>query len=82
MKIKVEQKHIDNGIREMCGLCPIALAIREVVPDKSIRVRWTWVDVCDKAEDRMVTLPKSATAFIYAFDENKPVAPFEFELAI
>ncbi len=38
MLIKVTQEHIDNGIREDCNKCPVALALCTVLQDKAIKV--------------------------------------------
>lgn len=86
--VKVTETHIRSGIRKTCSLCPIALAIGDVLkPDFEAKVRYGSVDLDhkkNKSQRRYRQLPESAKRFIRVFDgidEGQP-SPFEFELDI
>jgi len=83
--MQVRQEHIDKGIREKCGSCPIALAINEHLVDGVIsNVRYSRVDLV-KNEVYLVEelrLPPEASRFIRSFDNGEQVQPFSFELEI
>lgn len=78
MKIKVTQKHIDCGVWGEGDKCPIAKAIRSIpsIKKKSIYVNST----CCWIGTKLYRLPEVATKFVAAFDGEKKVKPFEFEL--
>ena len=79
--IDVTQDDIDQGKRENCTLCPIALAAQRVFPGKSIHVSVfnLWVDNSPAAEDgRGYPLPEVACKFLQDFDHGRPVQPFKF----
>lgn len=82
IKIKVEEKHIQDGKRGSPGYCPIALAIEDAgywypVVDKNIaefidnEKGWAWE----------IDLPNEARSFIMKYDAGIEVHPFEFEVA-
>lgn len=77
MKITVTQAHIDNGVRSFTH-CPIALAIKEQTKGRVL--------VCGSAfitkngVETVYSFPDSATNFVSAFDNNRSVHPFEFEM--
>ena len=75
--IDVTQEDIDQGERDKCRRCPIALAMKRVFPGKVSLVYGTvaWVDL-----DRYADLPDEAQQFIMYFDEGEPVEPFSFSL--
>ena len=88
MKIKVEQKHIENGRRLSPSRCPLALAIRDHYGRKSFqtfhvnvgtRVASLW-DFTDANPHAVYALPREAQTFAERFDCHKSVEPFEFEL--
>lgn len=76
MKIKVTQKHIDNGFKNNCWRCPIALAIEEQLINKSFTVASSTIRI----QGNVINLPYEACNFIRKFDNGLPVEPFEFEL--
>ena len=82
MKISVTEQHIKNGLRGSCSSDPICLALRDhgfmrpwVSPD---RIRTDGYDGGFMRQDWKVT--DGLRAFMYDFDNQKPVAPFTFEL--
>lgn len=79
MKIDVTAEDIDNGVPGECGRCPVALAIARKlglvgagirVGPSAVRIRF------DGARD----LPAVARVFVEAFDWDRPVEPFSFEI--
>ena len=86
MLIQVKQCHIDNGRPQENSSCALALAIREATGDTSYRVGATHVYRIGEGYDvytkNRVELPGEAFQFRCDFDAQRPVEPFEFELAI
>ena len=76
MKVRVTQEHIDEGIPQECGFCPIAIAIRDQYPNESINVDGEEITI----GDNHYLTPESAADFIHRFDFGGKVSPFEFEL--
>jgi hypothetical protein len=83
MKIKVEQKHIQRGIRFSPYCCPLAQAIsgsfswwKRLFKSVYVFEHSTLID------SKCVKLPAEAQAFRERFDRGCSVEPFEFELAI
>ena len=81
VKIKVKQKHIDDGMRKSNSYCPIAMALKDRgysninVDQRSMifetsRSRWYGY------------LPLVARCFINNFDKKGDGKPFEFEAKI
>lgn len=82
--ITVNQKHIDTGVRYNCSQCPIALAIKEALPNEKFVEVYCWTA---KVGRKSLGLPFAASEFIKHFDHNpdkaiRPVAPVSFELDI
>lgn len=78
-KIKVTQKHIDEGVRVDPQCCPIALAICEqlaLLSVNDVSVAGTRIRV----RDRFISIPSVAKDFVNKYDSWLPVSPFEFEL--
>lgn len=83
MRINVEQRHIDNGIRMSCTKCPVALAIREATGrELDVKSR----RVFENAEP-IAFLPDEVSGWIRSFDvywENEGYTPkpisFDIEL--
>jgi hypothetical protein len=78
--ISVTQDDIDNGERQRCATCPVALAIRRVLPGAPMVSVGGWSVLL--STELEVLLPGVAEEFIAAFDRYAPVAPFEFELEV
>ena len=84
MKVTVTQDHIDNGEALNDMYCPIALAIKDQLPDaKWVSVGPMDAAVCLDVEKDPVSyiLPDVAADFIMSFDCGCEVEPFEFEAA-
>ena len=91
MKIKVTQEHIHNGRRLSPSSCAVALAIAEQTGAKLVTVGKNEVTLWPNglattesihpAPYHDARLPNEVGMFIEKFDSEKPVDPFEFELA-
>lgn len=79
MKVSVTQAHINQGKKMDCLGCPIALALMDVFPNKTVSVGLNAHVYHHDTVDRYV-LSKAARNFINHFDFNEPVEPFEFTL--
>lgn len=77
MKIKIEQKHIDKGRRYNAKLCPIALAMKDVLGDGCMASR----DTLYRYNERFNT-PQCVVEFMRNYDAGWKVEPMEFELNI
>jgi hypothetical protein len=85
MIINVTQKHIDEGTRNNCDTCPVALALNEATER-------TWIVGSDSAAYKGnfagfgwsddIKLPLEARRFIARVDSKRSVLPFSFELDI
>ncbi len=85
MKINVREKHKLEGERQSCFYCPIALAVRERIPEEDITVAengrmWTRDS---KGRMRLYKLPRVACEWIRTFDHGTPeeraaLKPFSF----
>jgi hypothetical protein len=81
MIIKVEQKHIDNGVLDNSCKCPIALAMIDAkMKDPEIH----YDKMSFKAGGRYARAETSPTCrkFMSKFDTGHKVEPFEFELIL
>jgi hypothetical protein len=77
MRIKVTQEDIDCGHRGDSQRCPIAQGIRRLRNPQHVEV-CDWIEI----DNDNYEAPAEVIEFIVAFDEGKPVEPFEFELSI
>lgn len=84
IRVNVNQRDIERGIRRSAGSCPVARALQrheEMGPmwvgAQSIRLRRQPV-----SPDYTIELPGAVAAFVAAFDEGRPVAPFSFDLEV
>lgn len=79
MKITVTQEHIEDGKAEDELACPIALALRQQTNEDLAVFSF---DAFRSGVSKSIPLPKIASDFINAFDYDKPVEPFTFDLPI
>lgn len=90
VQINVTASHIAVGSRHSCQTCPIALAVSEVLHAPpyfaSVSPTSVVVDVIPGRgvdfEARSLRLSPAVQRFIDAFDDERPVSPFSFELDI
>lgn len=84
MKIRVTKKHIEEGHGGDAWRCPVALAIREQTGCRYVQVGRTGINIIPKRcrAGRTVKLSRIATDFIVAFDRDKKVSGFTFDLAV
>ena len=82
MLIRVTEKHIAKGKPGSCTDCPIALGIAEALPDIPMVTVGTVGGHLIRVGDSATFFPLSAAAmrFIRAFDNKRPVKPFNFKL--
>jgi hypothetical protein len=81
MTIQVTQQHIKKGLRGSCSGDPVSLAM------KSAGLNRPWASLDHLAwrvdfRDYFVRTPENVVKFIIDFDNNRPVAPFSFELDV
>lgn len=77
MIIRVKQEHIDAGGRS--GLsCPVALAIQEQLPDRSVYVGRVSLQFC--GDTNWQPMPQEVRKWIAEYDMGMKVEPFEFEM--
>lgn len=77
MKVKVTQKHIDNGDHRV-GSCPIALAMKGMGIKKPYVGFYCLRD--DNGQSISYYYPRSVKRFIHNFDHRISVEPFTFIL--
>ena len=76
MKIKVEQRHLDKGKAKIAGQCPIALAIKEYLPEftfVSIGPFKAFIDIF--GYQLVYDLSKNSQEFIHKFDNLEKLEP-------
>jgi hypothetical protein len=78
--IKVRQRHINAGEPTLMHKCPIALAIQEATGLQSDVVGVEGEDILINGVH--YSSPRSVTDFIDAFDNERVVFFFEFELPL
>lgn len=76
MKIEVTEKHIQSGHRGLGSECPIALAIREVIPDTHVFVTHSSITVGS------LRFPNNYSVFTRNYDNHREVYPFTFHLSL
>lgn len=86
-KIAVTELHIEKGTRIVSTLCPVALAINEVLNNSArsgvCKDYFTIYDVLkDKEGDAIYFLNPLVTEAIDSFDAGKKMLPLEFEVDI
>jgi len=77
--VRVTKKRIENGIRDSCDSCPIALSIQCKPGMEHCSVDRS--HLCLENGDS-IKLPPEARQFIRQFDKGKPVAPIAFKLKL
>ena len=83
MKIEVKQEHIDEGVPGSRCLCPVALAITEVVGRKAYVTPWfCYFYDGENKRPTSIGLPAAVIKFALMFDDGDPVEPFTFEAAL
>lgn len=77
IKIRVEQRHIDNGKVSACRDCAVALAMREQMPEPYDV--WVGYSNLRVGPAQWMPTPRSVKRFISKFDTNRLAAkPFNF----
>lgn len=85
LRIDVGTRHIERGHVEDCRTCPVALALREQLPERE-PFNWSVGDEFATLESSVgyptftVVLPHEAQSFIEKFDSLADVYPFAFEI--
>lgn len=75
--INVTQSDIDNGKKDSCVACPIALALNRIAPCRVFKQ-----GIAIYSTFRIVPIPQSVKMFIQKFDAGLPVQPFSFALDV
>ena len=94
VSINLEQRHINQGTKNECRDCPVALALLEALPGASlVTVGAAGMNVGNKMITRLyhgphdvhgtaVYTPQAVVRFIHAFDDGHEVEPFTFNLTV
>lgn len=84
--VKVTQDHINEGIRNACSECPVALSVTEVLKGGLLAYVTNCVIIRGQCDDKLVSkfykFDDNTQRFIKDFDRGKPVKPMEFECNI
>lgn len=77
MIVQVKQEHIDAGGRSGYT-CPVALAIKELLPDRGVYVGRMYLRFCEDTDWK--PMPPKVQKWIREYDYGMKVEPFEFEM--
>lgn len=82
LKVNVTQEHIDKGERYSTSACPIAWALRDVLPTDSfgVNVRASVAVWFRNGGYYQAGLPRTAQDFVVEFDNGHNMSPFSFGL--
>ena len=80
MRIKVTEKHIDDGKVACSWGCPVALAMEDQEGVHGVQVGLATAEWRKDGNVCSGRLPNNAQDFIRAFDDEEPVGPIEFDL--
>lgn len=78
MLIHVTSEHIQNGQRNDCTGCPIALALLEKYYDARVAADFMQIKKQPYDDWRYLQFPKAVKTFIQKFDSGEEVFPFSF----
>lgn len=87
MKVRITQGMIDDGVPIDPQKCPLSIGIRDAAAEEladghpvlvAAFVSFAWIWIGDRR--MQVSMPREAAAFVCAFDNGRPVQPFEFDL--
>lgn len=79
-RVKVRQKHIDEGSKGNGNNCPIALAIQDATGVEMFVGSSVYYPPKVYDENIVMDNTPEITDFINDFDSDSPVQPFEFNL--
>lgn len=80
LTVTVTAEHIKHGTQGDCGVCPVALAIREHFPKHSLNVFWERAFInAGPFEFIIYNFPSEVKRFIEEFDTYRHGEPFTFE---
>ena len=77
MKIVVTQEDIEKGVKNVCAWCPVALAATRAFGKPMKAMRWRLEDIATGKEYKN---PDGVSRWMFRYDDNLPVEPFEFEV--
>lgn len=75
-KIRVSRENIADGVPWDCRRCPVALALRPIIPIEEVYAS------SFNANGKSFHIGKRMQTFIADFDAGKPVKPIEFWIDI
>ena len=80
MKIKVERRHLREGVPEDETACPVALAIKEQVDwARDVEVDGLSILVRGETGTDVRKCPREIAEYVEAFDNGENLRPREFE---
>lgn len=80
VRIEVKQRHIQDGVKGECFMCPVALAVTEITHCMT-RVGTEFIKVYDEPFQKF-EMPAEVAKFIEEFDDGDSVQPFSFDLPL
>ncbi len=79
LKINVTQEDIDRGEPSRPSGCPIAIALRRLIPGVIVGT----IGIYDASYDKLTRgTPRRAAEFIRRFDLGQSVKPFRFQVTL
>lgn len=82
--VQVSTKDIQEGIKESCLFCPVAIAVNRAMKKTENLFSRAWLVGSNDLtfQGKKYSLPKAAVNAIADFDNGRLVAPFSFEIEI
>ena len=82
--VEVTEGCIRRGVRNHPWRCPVALAVKKVLPRGNVRIGETAAQIkfAGEESDNYYWLSERVSRFIRRFDAKRPVKPFKFRLDV
>ena len=80
IEVRVTQDHIDQGQKRICSFCPVALAIRDILGKRRMRVVKVGGMTVTVGDNDAWSFSPAIQRFIARFDNGETVKPFKFYL--
>ena len=87
-RLILNESHINRGMRKICGACPLALALNDMLNRQAVRVTGVYFSFYESFPGDFltycinVTLPAVISNWVYNFDNQDEVYPFEYDVEI
>lgn len=79
INLEITQADIDNGRKQSCGWCPVAIAVKRQLQldDVSVGIDNIWL-----GPDKYTPLPHFIRDWIRNYDASRPVKPFTYKIDV